>query len=71
MGNGAKCFFLIYDGSYHKGLSTEARFCKDTEPSYNSYMYSLVSLLSSIYPLPAMHSLLVTLYVTEDLIGIY
>ena len=28
-------------------------------------MYSLVSLLSSIYPLPAMHSLLVTLYVTE------
>ena len=28
-------------------------------------MYSLVSLLSSIYLLPAMHSLLVTLYVTE------
>ena len=25
-------------------------------------MYSLVSLLSGIYPLPAMHSLLVTLY---------
>ena len=32
---------------------------KDTEPSYNSFMYSLVSLLYGIYPLPAMHSLLV------------
>ena len=31
-------------------------------------MYSLVSLLSSIYPLHAMHSLLVTLYVMEYLI---
>ena len=28
-------------------------------------MYSLVSLLSGIYPSPAMHSLLVTLYVTS------
>ena len=28
-------------------------------------MYSLVTHLSSIYPLPAMHSLLVTLYETE------
>ena len=34
---------------------------KDTEPLYHSFMYSLVSHLSSIYPLPAMHSLLVTL----------
>ena len=33
-------------------------------------MYSLVSLLSSTYPLPAMHSLLVTLHVTEYLISI-
>ena len=35
-------------------------------------MYSLVSLLSSIYPLPAMYSLLVTLNYrnTEYLIGI-
>ena len=33
-------------------------------------MYSLVSLLSNIYPLPAMHSLLVTSYVMEYLIGI-
>ena len=33
---------------------------KDTEPLYHSFVYSLVSLLSSIYPLPAMHSLLVT-----------
>ena len=28
-------------------------------------MYSLVSLLFGVYPVPAMHSLLVTLYVTE------
>ena len=35
---------------------------KDTEPLFNSFMYSL---LSTINPLPAMHSLLVTLYVTE------
>ena len=34
-------------------------------------MYSLVSHLSGIYPLSEMHSLLVTLYVTEYLIGIY
>ena len=27
---------------------------------YHSFMYSPVSLLSGIYPLPAMHSLLVT-----------
>ena len=37
------------------------RYRKDTEPLYHSFMYSLVSLLSSIYPLPVMHSLLVTL----------
>ena len=38
---------------------------EDTEPLYHSFMYSLVSLLSGIYPIPAipaMHSLLVTLY---------
>ena len=33
-------------------------------------MYSLISLLSGIYPLPAMHPLLVTLYVTEYVIDI-
>ena len=33
---------------------------KDTEPLYHSVMYSPVSLSSSIYSLPAMHSLLVT-----------
>ena len=38
---------------------------KDTEPLYHSFMYSLISLLSGVYSLPAMHSLLVTLYVTE------
>ena len=41
------------------------RYRKDTEHLYNCFMYSLVSLLSGIYPLPAMHSLLVTLYVVE------
>ena len=34
---------------------------KDTEPFYHSFMYSLVSLLSGIYPFYAMHSLLVTI----------
>ena len=37
-------------------------YCKDTEPLFHSFMYSLVSLLYGIYPLPAKHSLLVTLY---------
>ena len=43
--------FILFNYYYHK----------DTEPLYHSFMYSLESLLSSIYPLPAMHSLLVTL----------
>ena len=34
------------------------------------YIYSLVSLLSIIYPFPAMHSLLVTIICTKYLIGI-
>ena len=38
---------------------------KDTEPLYYFFMCLLVSLHSGIYPLPAIHSLLVTLYVTE------
>ena len=42
-------------------------YCKDTEPSYHSFMYSPLSLLSGIYPLTAMHSLLATLYVMEYL----
>ena len=42
---------------------------KDTEPLYQSFMYSLVSFLSSIYPLPAMHSLHLH-YVMEYLMGI-
>ena len=32
---------------------------KDNEHLYHAFMYSPVSLLSCIYPLPAMHSLLV------------
>ena len=38
---------------------------KDIEHFYHSFVYSSVSLLSGIYPLPAMYSLLVTLYVME------
>ena len=38
---------------------------KDTEPSYHSFMCSLVSLLSSIYPFLAMHSLLVTIMLRD------
>ena len=34
---------------------------KDTEPFYHSFMYSLISLLSGIYPFLAMNSLLVTI----------
>ena len=45
-------------------------YLKDTEPLYHSFMYSPVSLLSSIYPLPKMDSLLVSLYVMGYLIGI-
>ena len=41
---------------------------KATEPLYHTFMYSFVSLLSGIYPISAIHSLLVTLYVTEYLI---
>ena len=33
---------------------------KDIELLYHAFMYSPVSLLSGIYPVPAMHSLLVT-----------
>ena len=40
-------------------------FVKILNLLYNYFMYSLVSLLSGIYPLPAIHSLLVTLYVVE------
>ena len=53
----------------HNKKSSKFKYCKDTEPLYHSFFYSLVSLLSGIYPLLAMHSLLVTLYVTEYLIG--
>ena len=51
-------------------ISLQGMYRKDTEPLYHPFMYSLVSLLSNIYPLPAMHSLLVTSYVMEYLIGI-
>ena len=47
------------------GSPTFCFYCKDIKPSYHSFMYSLVSLLSGIYPLPTMHSLLVKLYVAK------
>ena len=43
-----------------------AVYHKDTEPLYHSFMYSFVSLLSGIYPLRAIHSWHVTLYVTRE-----
>ena len=48
---------------------TSLPYGKDTEPLYHSFMNSLVSLLSGIYALPAMHSLLVTLYVIEYIVS--
>ena len=39
---------------------------KDIEHLYHAFVYSPVSLLSGIYPLPAMHSLLATLYPDFD-----
>ena len=41
------------------------KYRKDTEPLFHSFMYTLVSILSGIYPLPAMHSLLATVYAKE------
>ena len=43
---------------------------QNTEPLYHSFMYSFVSLLSGIYTLPAMHSLLVTILLTLTSWGI-
>ena len=37
---------------------------KDTETFYHSFMYSLASLLSRIYPLPAMHSAAVSTFLS-------
>ena len=37
----------------------QSLYRKDTKPLCNSFMYSLVSLLSSIYPFLVMHSLVV------------
>ena len=39
---------------------TILQYRKDTEHLYHAFVYSLVSFLSGIYPLLAMHSLLVT-----------
>ena len=43
---------------------------KDTNPLYHTFMCSLVSLLSRIYPFLAKHSLVVTIIGTIYLIGI-
>ena len=48
----------------HLSLSKDSRYGKDTE-LFIILSCTHLSLLSSIYPLPAMHSLLVTLYVAE------
>ena len=51
-------------------LETHSSYHKDTEPLYHSIMYSLVSLLSGIYPLPSKHSLLVTLYLSDVFLSV-
>ena len=38
----------------------DSMYRKDIEHLYHAFMYSPVSILCGIYPLPAMHSLLVT-----------
>ena len=43
---------------------------KDTETLYHAFMYQLVSLLSGIYPVLAMHSLLATIICCGIFIGI-
>ena len=35
----------------NNGIALHKNYCKDTEPFYDSIIYSLVSLLSGIYPL--------------------
>ena len=42
------------------GSFPQCNYHKDIEHLYHAYVYSPVSLLSGIYSLPAMHSLLVT-----------
>ena len=59
---------LVYPWIFGMAVMQFLCYRKDTEPLYHSFMYSLVTLLSGIYPLPAMLSLLVTLYVTAYLI---
>ena len=56
-------FFMKIKPYFLKYLKWSMSLCyylKDTEPSFHSFLYSLVSLLSGIYPFLAMHSLLVT-----------
>ena len=48
-GGGIKCTMWV-------GFCPLNSYRKDTEPIYHYFMYSLGSLLSGIYLLPAMHS---------------
>ena len=54
------CLNLNHENSRNLQTSTylsNLACCKDTKSLYHFFMYSLVSLLSGIYPLPAMHLL--------------
>ena len=52
----------MWDAFDYKFLHVQySDYHKDAEPLYHAFMYSLVLILSRIYPLPAMHSLLVKL----------
>ena len=53
---------------YFQDRNAEYLYFKVTEPLYHYFMFSLVLHLSGNYPLPAMHSLLVTI---NNLLTIY
>ena len=64
-------FLSPYDWNTFRGtlfliILFMSHYRKDTEPLYHSFMYNLVSIISSIYPLPAMDSLLVTILILDS-----
>ena len=60
------CLYLIHNVFVQPILGFD--IVKILNLLYHSFIYSLVSLLLGIYPLPAMHSLLVTLYYKREFV---
>ena len=58
---GLKVWSVILDIPFNTSCITLRKGDRRLELKYNYFMYSLVSVPSGTYPLPAMHSLLVTL----------